>query len=108
MLLQVEWIASELGKSVPLHLTRYFPVYKRENPATSDATLKRLYEIAVSKLDYVYIGNTITERGQDTYCQNCGECVTTRSGYSITLFNLDKEGRCTKCGNLIYRDFTFS
>jgi len=108
MLLQAEWIASELGKSVPLHLSRYFPIYKRENPSTPDETLTRLYEIATSKLDYVYIGNTLSDKGQNTYCPKCGECVTTRSGYSTTLLNLEKDGKCNKCGNLIYRDSIFS
>ena len=31
MELQSEWIASELGKDVPLHLSRYYPMFKRED-----------------------------------------------------------------------------
>lgn len=105
---QAEWIAGELGKDVPLHLSRYFPMYKRENPSTTEDTLLRLYDIASSRLDYVYIGNTLSEKGQNTYCPECGECVTSRSGYATKIINLDKDGKCTKCGNLIYRNFTFS
>jgi pyruvate formate lyase activating enzyme len=108
MIQQAEWIAGELGKSVPLHLSRYYPTYKRDNPSTPDDTLLKLFEVASSKLDYVYIGNTQLDKGQNTFCPICGECVTMRSGYTSKLLNLDNDGKCTKCGNLIYRDFTFS
>lgn len=106
MILQTEWIAGELGKSVPLHLSRYFPMYKRGDPATSNETLLRLYEIASEKLDYVYMGNTHTNEGQDTICPGCGTTVTYRSGYSIRTTNLDKEGKCLICGTLIYKNFS--
>ncbi|MBK7627891.1 MAG: AmmeMemoRadiSam system radical SAM enzyme [Bacteroidales bacterium] len=108
MVKQAEWIAGELGKDVPLHLSKYFPTYKRENPSTSEDTLIRLQKIASSKLDFVYIGNNLSEKGQDTVCPKCGETVTHRSGYSTRQMNLDKYGRCSKCGNLIYRNFTIS
>jgi len=105
---QVEWIAGELGKDVPLHLSKYFPMYKRENPSTAEATLMRLYEIASEKLDYVYIGNILSENGQDTICPKCGATATQRSGYSITQMNIDNYGRCNKCGNLIYKNYSIS
>lgn len=100
------WIADELGKDTPLHLSRYFPMYRREDPATPEATLKKLYEIAARHLTYVYIGNIISETGHDTKCPGCGKTVTKRAGYNIKLSNLDKKGRCSGCGALIYRNFT--
>ena len=103
-----EWIAGELGKDVPLHLSRYFPMYKRDDPSTSDGTLKRLFDIAAGNLDYVYLGNSQSNTGQNTLCPRCGSIVTIRSGYKIRLLNLDKEGKCTGCGNMVYRHFTFS
>ena len=30
-----------LGRDIPLHLSRYFPMYKRDDPATSQETLKK-------------------------------------------------------------------
>jgi pyruvate formate lyase activating enzyme len=108
MILQSEWIAGELGKNIPLHLSRYFPMFRRNDPATSQETLSRLFEIASDKLDHVYMGNTLSDSGQHTNCPGCGTIVTKRSGYKTTLLNLDREGKCTGCGTLVYRHFTFS
>jgi pyruvate formate lyase activating enzyme len=105
---EADWIAGELGKDVPLHLSRYYPMYKRNDPATTDETLLRLYEIASEKLDYVYIGNSRSASGQNTNCPDCGICVTQRSGYSTRLINLDAKGCCSGCGKLIYRNFSIS
>ncbi len=108
MISQTEWIAGELGRGTPLHLSRYYPMYKRNDPATSKETLDRLYEIASERLDYVYLGNTHSGNGQDTRCPRCSETVTRRSGYSTNVINLDAEGKCRNCGTLIYRNFIFS
>jgi pyruvate formate lyase activating enzyme len=105
---QSEWIAGELGKGVPLHLSRYFPMYKRDEPATTQDTLKRLYDIASRNLDHVYLGNSFSEAGQNTFCPECGKILTIRAGYNTRLFNLDREGKCINCGNPVYRYFTFS
>jgi pyruvate formate lyase activating enzyme len=106
MKLQSEWISGELGKNVPLHLSRYFPMFQRNDPATSQETLNRLFEIASESLAYVYMGNTLSDSGQNTVCPDCGTTVTTRSGYKTRLTNLNKTGKCTKCGTLVYRYFT--
>lgn len=53
----VDWIYDNLGESVPLHFSRYFPCYKLNNPVTSIETLNRAEQIAKKKLKYVYVGN---------------------------------------------------
>ncbi|MEI6050601.1 MAG: AmmeMemoRadiSam system radical SAM enzyme [Bacteroidota bacterium] len=108
MALQSEWIAAELGRNVPLHLSRYFPMFQRNDPPTSQETLNRLYEIASKNLDHVYMGNSTSETGQNTCCPKCGTNVTIRSGYKIRLLNLNNEGKCTSCGTLVYKHFTLS
>lgn len=108
MKLQTEWIADELGKDVPFHLSKYFPTYKRDNPSTPEGTLEKLFDIASENLDYVYMGNTRSVKGQNTLCNACGTEVTIRSGYNTKLINLDEDGKCTECGNRIYKNFTFS
>lgn len=107
MELQTKWIANELGTDVPFHLSRYFPTYKRDNPPTSEETIKKLYDIASDNLDYVYMGNSQSGSGQNTLCPSCGTEVTIRSGYKTRLINLDEDGKCSCCGNPVYKNFTF-
>jgi pyruvate formate lyase activating enzyme len=104
---QVRWIASELGKEVPFHLSRYFPMYKRDDPTTPHSTLLKHYEIARKHLSFVYVGNTLSDTGQNTICPACGAVITTRSGYHTKHVNADA-GKCTECGKEIYKYFTFS
>jgi pyruvate formate lyase activating enzyme len=104
---QVRWIASELGNEIPFHLSRYFPIYKRDDPATSDNTLFKHYEIASQHLKYVYLGNTRADTGQETKCPECSTVVTKRSGYHTRHLKIE-DGRCAVCGKEIYKFFTFS
>lgn len=53
----VDWIHDNLGASVPLHFSRYFPCYKMDIPATPVATLKMAHAIAIKKLKHVHLGN---------------------------------------------------
>ena len=50
------WI-SQIDKNIPLHITRYFPAYKMNNPPTSLDILTELKEQADKYLKYVYLGN---------------------------------------------------
>ena len=105
---QTEWMAGELGDDIPFHLSRYYPTYKRESPSTPEISLERLFDIASKNLKYVYLGNTISELGQNTSCPVCGTVVTVRSGYKTRLTNLDEAGKCRTCGNQVYKNFSFS
>jgi len=52
-----KWL-SELDKSTPYHLSRFFPRYKYSDDApTPSEIMYRLYEIAGKYLDNVYLGN---------------------------------------------------
>ncbi len=95
---EAEWIALNAGRSVPLHLSRYFPTYMRSNPPTPPETILRLKEIAGEYLDFVYTGNLAgTDSGSDTLCPSCHSLVVRRSGYSTTATGLSDEGRCMSC-----------
>ena len=107
MLDEVKWIASELGSEVPFHLSRYFPIFKRNDPTTPHDTLIKHFEIASKYLKYVYLGNTMSETGQNTKCPVCGTVVTKRSGYNIQHLSINN-GRCAVCGKEIYKFFTSS
>jgi len=105
---QTEWMAGELGNDIPFHISRYFPRYNRDDHATTEESLKKLSEIALENLKYVYTGNSHTETGQNTSCPVCGYVVTIRSGYKTNLVNLDKNGKCINCGHQIYKNFVIS
>jgi pyruvate formate lyase activating enzyme len=102
---EVKWIADEVGKDVPFHISRYFPMYKRSTPSTLLEALKGYYEIAVKHLHYVYVGNISSDYGQDTRCPGCGAIITRRTGYSTEYLNTG-DGKCSVCGTVIYRNFT--
>jgi len=105
---QSKWIAGELGKEVPLHLSGYYPMYKRDDPPTPHETIIRLFETASGYLDNVYIGNIKSDIGQITICPKCRTIVTKRSGYKTELLNLESDGKCSICKTLIYKYFTLS
>ncbi|MGI6339977.1 MAG: AmmeMemoRadiSam system radical SAM enzyme [Bacteroidales bacterium] len=104
---EAKWIAGELGDETPLHLSRYYPTYKSKNPPTAQSTLQILSDTARKHLKNVYLGNTSSSTGQQSFCTGCASVITHRTGYSTRLINIDNEGKCTKCGTLAYRYFTF-
>lgn len=93
----VDFVA-DLGRDTPLHFSAYHPCYKMTVEPTPLATVRRAYDIARRKLDYVYLGNVRTEDAGTTSCPSCGEPVVERDGYVIRARGLDG-GRCANCGN---------
>ena len=51
-----EWLA-EVDKGIPLHITRYFPAYKYNEPPTDVEFMRSMHEKAKKYLDNVYLGN---------------------------------------------------
>ncbi|MBN1500192.1 MAG: AmmeMemoRadiSam system radical SAM enzyme [Spirochaetes bacterium] len=99
----VDFIAS-IDKRIPLHVTRYFPAYNYSAPATDPEIMHRFYDIANTKLDYVYCGNLLENRFSDTFCPACGELLIKRNNYDVKVKSL-KDGSCSVCGNEIYGKF---
>lgn len=52
----VDWLAV-LGSEIPLHLSRYFPAHRYNEPPTSLETLRNFKELAQKKLAHVHLGN---------------------------------------------------
>lgn len=99
---EARWISESLGPDVPLHISRYFPRYKRTDPATPPETIRRLSMVALEHLDYVYTGNMPAYAGgSDTVCPSCGQMLIKRAGYEIKNTGLTSEGRCSVCGKNI-------
>lgn len=90
-----KWIVDNLGPDVPLHFSRFFSMYKLENlSATPESTLTKARDIARGAgLNYVYIGNFHSEKGEYTVCPECKEEVIKRDRYSIEKNDV-KDGKC--------------
>ncbi len=100
-----QFIADELGKETPWHLSAFHPDYKMlDVPPTPLETLMRAYGIGKEAgLRYIYIGNIDSETGRDTICPNCGEVVVRRGWMEVLENRLQgrKPGQCPNCGKLV-------
>ncbi|MFH1136065.1 MAG: AmmeMemoRadiSam system radical SAM enzyme [Pseudomonadota bacterium] len=96
------WIKKNLGDSIPIHFTRFHPMYKLLNlPPTPVSTLEACHAAAKSEgLKYVYVGNVPGHPLECTYCHNCGEMVVRRTGLWAVESHLD-HGACPKCRTAI-------
>lgn len=94
-----QWIKDNLSCDVPLHFTRFHPDNELlEAPWTPIETLLRAREVAMEAgLNYVYIGNIMSENGGNTFCPSCGSMVIERTGYLVEITGLDGN-RCGTCG----------
>ncbi len=105
----VNWIAHRLSKNVPMHFSRFFPMYLLQSvpPTPLKTLLMCKNEAQKAGLQYVYIGNVGSEVEDNTYCSNCHEILIERGvslgfrrrGYETIFKNYDKnEHVCTLCG----------
>lgn len=96
------WIRTELGPEVPLHFTRFTPLYKLKSLApTPVATLEQAWKTAIEEgLHFVYIGNVPGHEAEHTTCPQCKTRVIERTGYRIQVTQL-QDGKCAKCGQAI-------
>ncbi|MGL1891173.1 MAG: AmmeMemoRadiSam system radical SAM enzyme [Spirochaetaceae bacterium] len=96
----VNWILKELGDSVPLHLSAFYPNYnyKGRTPTKEDYVLEMVRLAREAGLLYVYPGN-IMAGDSSTYCPSCNFRVIKREGYKTESY---LEGnRCPNCKNII-------
>lgn len=96
------FIADELGKDTPWHISRFFPCHKMQShPVTPLASMERALEAAdKAGLHYTYVGNLSGSGQESTRCPACGATVVERSGYQIKSINL-RDGSCSVCGKEI-------
>jgi pyruvate formate lyase activating enzyme len=72
-----------------------------DRPPTPVATLRRAREIGMKEgLHYVYEGNVLGEKGENTYCWVCGALLIERYGLTLTRNRL-QDGKCPVCGTKI-------
>ncbi len=93
-----KWISSTVGNDVPLHFSRFSPMYKLAHLyPTPDKILINAKKIAKEAgLRYIYVGN-LAGIDTNTYCPKCKKSLIKRRGYLI-LKNHIKAGKCGFCG----------
>ncbi|MEO0279093.1 MAG: AmmeMemoRadiSam system radical SAM enzyme [candidate division WOR-3 bacterium] len=88
---------SSISPDIPLHITRFFPNYKLTNlPPTPIETLLKAREIAISKLNFVYVGNVVNKELNSTFCPTCKNLLIERDYFYNVKSFLDGN-RCPKC-----------
>ena len=93
------WIGTELGADTPLHLSRFYPLYKLKSlPPTPVSTLEQARAAALEEgLEFVYIGNVPGHRGANTFCPRCDKMLVLRAGFMV-VENKVEHGTCPYCG----------
>ena len=94
-----KWQAAHLGPDVPMHFSRFFPMYRMLDAApTPLETLQTAARIAHDAgIRYVYVGNIDTPAGEDTLCPKCGRALVQRQGFIVKRNDI-RDGRCPYCG----------
>jgi pyruvate formate lyase activating enzyme len=79
----------------------YYPAYKFTAPPTAISTLESAWKIGrEAGLEFVYIGNALGHRGDNTHCPGCGALLIRRLGFDV-VENTLRDGRCPRCGRSI-------
>ncbi|EKD39382.1 MAG: Radical SAM [uncultured bacterium] len=100
-LVRIAAFLAGIDKSMPWHVTGYYPTYKMIGPSapppTSEETLRSARQIGLDQgLHHVYAGNRPGAGGEDTCCPHCGLALISRQGFRI-LANRLGSGRCPGC-----------
>ena len=96
------WILDTLGPDIPLHLSRFYPLYKLSAlPRTPVSTLDETRQIAQDVgLKFVYVAKVVGHEGENTFCPNCGEEIIRRLGFVVDVLEM-VDGQCQFCGTAI-------
>ena len=96
-----ERIAADLGPDTPWHVSGYYPAYRFSAPPTPVSAQERAWRIGrEAGLRFVYLGNVLGHRLENTYCPDCGALLIERWGLRITIERLER-GRCPDCGRAV-------
>ncbi|MCL2701622.1 MAG: AmmeMemoRadiSam system radical SAM enzyme [Phycisphaerae bacterium] len=96
------FIANELGRHVPWHVSRFHGDYRMTaTPTTPTRTMQRACELGIEAgLHYVYAGNAQGLCGENTHCPDCRRLLIGRAGFVVGE-NALVSGACPDCGRRI-------
>ncbi len=87
-----------LDKHIPWHISRYFPHYGYDRPATNIQLLEKARSIGMEEgLTFVYVGN-VSAGPEVTRCHVCGKELVVRNGYKVISDGVTPDGCCASCG----------
>ncbi len=88
-----------ISQDIPWHVTAFHPAYKMlDRPPTPPSTLVRAYDIAKEAgLNFVYVGNVVDHKRENTYCPHCGALLVERYWYQVQE-HWQEPGVCPVCG----------
>lgn len=88
----------DLDPNIPWHISRFHPTYRLTNvPSTPPEIIHRAKDIGYeSGLKYVYSGNIPGDKGEKSYCHECGELLIDRYGFNVRKNRL-VGGCCPEC-----------
>ncbi len=97
------WCLENLGPDTPIHFTRFHPMYHMEDRESTEVkTLERAHDIARGiGMNYVYLGNVVGHRYENTWCPKCDSLLIERYGFKVLRYSITAEKRCPKCGEKI-------
>lgn len=102
----VEYISS-VNENIPWHIFRLLPIYKMEGwKHPKIEYMKEILKNARNTLNYVYFGNFVGSKWEDTVCPNCGKTLIKRvnigeCGCKPSYFELTPDNRCNSCDTKI-------
>lgn len=96
-----ERIREELGGDTPWHISGYYPAHGFHAPPTPLSALERGWRIGKQEgLQFVYLGNVLGHRLENTYCPECRELLIRRHGLSVVDYRV-QDSACPACGRAI-------
>ncbi|MCE7737240.1 MAG: AmmeMemoRadiSam system radical SAM enzyme [Candidatus Heimdallarchaeota archaeon] len=94
-----------ISVDIPWHITAFHKDYKmRDKDNTTPENLLEAAEIGVKAgINYIYPGNVHGRVGdwENTNCPNCKTVLVERIGFRVISYNLNDEGRCPTCDDVI-------
>lgn len=96
-----EFIRTELGEDTPWHISAFHGAHKMAtHPSTPVKTLEDAWHTGEKTgLKHIYLGNTLSSIGSNTFCPQCGGLLVERRGYSTHKIIHGDE--CPRCGTKI-------
>jgi pyruvate formate lyase activating enzyme len=91
-----------VDKTIPWHVSRFYPQYKLTNiPPTDPETIFSVLETAKEMgLQYIYAGNISAGQWEHTHCPQCNTLLIERQGYYTRVLDFSN-GKCGSCGHSI-------